>query len=151
MKDEGLIHPWLLAGALALALLPLLVLHPVRVSGHSMEPLIQDGELRLAVRAWCAGRPAPGEIWLLRTPTGPAVKRLVALPSSRVELLDGALLVEGKYLDEPYVKDPERGSSGSWRTGSGYFFLGDNRRESHDSRAWGALPEEALQGRLWVR
>jgi signal peptidase I len=151
LSNAGRISPWLLAGALALALAPLAVVHPVRISGRSMEPLIRNGDVRLALRAWCSGRPAPGEVWLVQTPTGPAVKRLVALPSSRVELRDGDLVVNEQLVPEPYVVRAERASSGPWNTGEGYFFLGDNRRESHDSRAWGALPGNHLEGRVWSR
>ena len=146
----GHLSPWLLGGALALALAPLLVLHPVRISGRSMEPLLQDGDLRVALRGWCSGAPRSGEVWIVQTPSGQAVKRLVALPAAQVEILDGELRVDGRVQAEPYVTHPERGSAGPWATGSGYFFLGDNRPESHDSRAWGPLPADALESRLWL-
>jgi signal peptidase I len=145
---DGRIRPQLLAGALALALSPLLILHPVRITGRSMEPLLRDGQVRLALRSWCAGRPRPGQVWIVRTPSGTAVKRLVALPGAEVAIQDGELRVNGQPRPEPYVSHPERGSAGPWFTGPGYFLLGDNRPESHDSRAWGALPAEALEGRI---
>ena len=148
LKDEGHTSPWLLGGALALALAPLLFVHPVRISGPSMEPGLRDGSVHLALRAWCAGVPRPGEIWIVQPPGDPAVKRIVALPGSRVELLDGELVVDGHTLPEPYVTHPERGSAGPWATGTGYFLLGDNRPASHDSRAWGALAVDRLEGRL---
>jgi len=151
VKDaEGRISPWLLAGALALALAPLALVHPVRIEGRSMEPLLRDGDLRLALRPWCAGAPRPGEVWIVQTPSGPAVKRVVALPGARIELVDGELQVDGKVLPEPYVTHLERGSAGPWEAGSGYFMLGDNRPESHDSRAWGAVPGSGMEGRVWL-
>jgi signal peptidase I len=78
------------------------------------------------------------------------VKRLVALPGSRVELQNGELRVQGIRVEEPYVALVERGYSGAWDTGAGYFLLGDNRRESHDSRAWGSLAADRLEARLLV-
>ena len=147
-RDDGRTSPWLLGGALVLALAPLLFVHPVRIAGPSMEPSLRDGSLHLALRAWCAGTPRPGEVWIVAPPGAPAVKRIVALPGSRVEILDGDLVVDGHAVPEPYVTHPERGSAGPWETGAGFFVLGDNRPASHDSRAWGALPSDRLLGRL---
>ena len=134
--------------ALALALTPLAFLHPVRILGHSMEPGLKPGSVRLALRPWCAGAPAAGQVWLVRTPAGTAVKRLVAVPGDRVELRGGSLWINGSLVAEPYVERPERESAGPWTLGPGYFMLGDNRGASRDSRNWGALAPEALEGRI---
>ncbi|BDU75393.1 signal peptidase I [Mesoterricola sediminis] len=138
----------LAAGALALGLAPLAFVHPVRVAGRSMEPRLRDGDVRLVLRAWCAGRPAQGELWLAAAPGGTVVKRVVALPGSQVELRDGEVWIDGAYRPEPYVAQTDRETAGPWRTGDGYFLLGDNRGESRDSRAWGPLPAAALEGRI---
>jgi len=140
--------PRLLGAALALALSPLAFVHPVRVAGRSMEPRLRPGSVCFALRPWCAGPPAAGQIWLVQTPSGAAVKRLVGLPGDRVELRRGDLWVNGRRVDEPYVDRPERDSAGSWAAGAGYFLLGDNRQESHDSRAWGSLSGAGLRGRI---
>ena len=138
----------LFAAALFLALAPLAAVHPVGISGRSMEPLLHSGEVRCALRKWCAGPPRPGQIWLASTPSGTIVKRLVAGPGSRVELRDGALWIDGRCQPEPYLYETERASGGPWDTGRGWFLLGDNRPESHDSRAWGPLPPEHLEARI---
>lgn len=140
-----------MAAALALALTPLVVFHPVRILGRSMEPGLKPGALCFALRPWCAGTPAAGQIWLVRTPAGTAVKRLVGVPGDRVELRDGLLWINGRLVPEPYVDQTERASSGPWALGPGYFLLGDNRPESHDSRAWGALSGAVLEGRILRR
>jgi signal peptidase I len=141
-------RPWVPGAALALALSPFLFIHPVRISGRSMEPGLKPGDIRLVLRAWCAGTPRPGQVWLLAAPSGKAVKRLVALPGSHVEFRGGDLWVDGKRALEPYVAWPEQDGRGPWETGGGCFFLGDNRPESQDSRSWGALPPESREGRL---
>jgi signal peptidase I len=140
-----------MAAALALALAPLAFFHPVRIRGRSMEPGLKAGSVCFALRPWCAGTPASGQVWLVRTPGGPAVKRLVGVPGDRVELREGGLWINGSPVAEPYVDRPERESAGPWAVGPGYFLLGDNRPESHDSRAWGALPGSALEGRILFR
>jgi signal peptidase I len=140
--------PGRLALALALALAPLAVLHPVRIIGRSMEPRLPSGSVRLALRAWCAGAPAPGQIWLVRVPGGTAAKRLLGLPGDRLEMRDGALWRNGRRQEEPYVGTGEPEPGGPWSAGRGYFLLGDNRSESRDSRAWGPVPRESLVARL---
>jgi signal peptidase I len=140
----------LLAAALALALAPLAFVHPVRISGRSMVPRLDDGEVCLVLRAWCAGAPADGQVWVVQTPAGPAVKRLVGLPGDRVELRDGELWRNGKPAPDPRGARSGRETGGPWAAGQGYFLLGDNRQDSRDSRSWGALPARALLGRILI-
>jgi signal peptidase I len=134
--------------ALAVALVPLAFLHPVQVAGRSMEPGLADGSVRLALRPWCSGRPGRGQVWLVETPAGLSVKRLVGLPGERLALRDGGTLVNGGALPEPYAVRQGAQPEGPWESGPGYFFLGDNRDGSQDSRAWGAQPAASLRGRV---
>ncbi len=88
---------WVPLLALAIALSPLAVVHPVRVSGHSMEPTLKDGELRWALRAWASHAPRRGEIWV------------VAGPDGKVYLANGQVLIygaDGKRLGQ--IDVPER-------------------------------------------
>jgi signal peptidase I len=139
---------WVPLAAVALALSPLLVVHPVRISGHSMEPALKEGDLRWAQRAWASHAPKRGEIWAVEGPHGPSVKRVLGLPGESVTWRGPDLWINGRFLDEPWVVHPERGGEGSLACGSGYLVLGDNRPESQDGRSWGAVPREALRGRL---
>lgn len=140
-------RPWVPVAALALALSPLAVVHPVRVKGRSMEPALRNGELAWALRAWCAGAPERGGQWLVEGPEGLSVKRVVGLPAERVEAKDGEILINGLRLQEPYV-ELEDHATGAWDCRDGYLMLGDNRPRSHDGRAWGPLPKSALRSRV---
>ncbi|HWQ08792.1 MAG TPA: signal peptidase I [Holophaga sp.] len=140
--------PWLPAAALAVAFLPLAFVHPVRVSGHSMEPTLVSGSIRLALRGWCAGSPERGEVWVIASPDGLVTKRVVGLPGERLEQKDGELYLGDRRLPEPYLQQYDQGGAGPWETGGGFLVAGDNRRQSRDGRAWGPLPREAFLGRL---
>ena len=141
-------RPWIPLAALALALSPLLVVHPLRVSGHSMEPALANGELRWAMRAWASHAPRRGEIWVVEGPRESAVKRVLGLPGETLSWLGPDLWINGQRLDEPWVVHPERGGEGRQACGEGYLVLGDNRPQSQDGRGWGALPAKALRGRI---
>lgn len=133
--------------ALVLAMSPLVVVHPLHLSGRSMEPTLRNGELRWVLQTWCASPPQRGEVWIVESPDGVSIKRVVGLPRDHVESKDGEIFINGLRLDESYV---QRGDhwNGVWDCGNGYLALGDNRPESHDGRAWGALPRSAFRGRV---
>jgi signal peptidase I len=141
-------RPWIPFAALALALSPLLVVHPVRVTGHSMEPALAEGDLRWALRAWASPAPRRGDIWIVAGPQGPAIKRVLGLPGDVVVWRDAELWINGQRQEEPWVIHPERSGMGQQACGDNYLVLGDNRPESQDGRAWGTLPMKAMRERV---
>lgn len=110
-----------------------------RVRGTSMQPTLPDGAW-LLVAVWPARlrRIRRGDVVICRYPGRGRqlfVKRAVGLPGDRVWRADGVTYVNGKALDAgfrwflpdypPYVLSRDE-----------YFCVGDNRRNSHDSRDW---------------
>jgi signal peptidase I len=84
---------------------------------------------------------------------GTFVKRIIGLPGETVTVNgDGFVSIDGRRLDEPYVDPGRRGGTfGTWRVPEdAYFLLGDNRRQSCDSRSWESLPEEAIIGEVFA-
>jgi signal peptidase I len=81
---------------------------------------------------------------------GKFVKRLIGLPGEAVREQNGTVFINGKRLNEPYVKSGRRDNeTGTWHVPKGdYFFMGDNRAQSCDSRRWGAVPRNALIGEV---
>jgi signal peptidase I len=76
------------------------------------------------------------------------VKRVVGLPGDRFEIRNGVVVVNGRELIEPYVKEPWRGELAAITIPADhYFVMGDNRNESFDSRSFGPVNEDDIVGK----
>jgi len=127
-----------------------------RQASLSMEPAMHRGQLFIVNVAELRARdPRAGEIIAFRFPMDPGVKyikRVVATGGSTVEMRAGALYVDGKRVDEPYLANPlpvrdQNDTFGPIDVPPGHFFvLGDNRGNSMDSRMWGTVPSEDVIG-----
>jgi len=137
--------------AFLLACIPFALFHPVRVRGNSMAPTLKDGQVLLALWPWCSGKPDLGEIWLLNSPEGSVIKRVLALPGQELEQRNGYLLRSGQPVDEPYVYYRDIKNGGPWSAKDGYLLLGDNRPASRDSRLWGPMQKDMIGGRILAR
>jgi signal peptidase I len=83
----------------------------------------------------------------------PLIKRLIGLPGDQVAIHDGAVFVNNSRLSEPYLSVSTTCLAYCFLTlgADEYFFLGDNRPVSRDSRQFGPVPGERVIGRVVVR
>ena len=149
------------------------VAKPYRIPTSSMEPTLhcaRPGAYCLAGHsdrvivnrlAYRFEQPRRGQIVVFHAPAlaskrcgegGTFVKRLLGLPGDKLTEQHGRWTVDGKALSEPYVSPTERGSeTGKWSVPAGqYFFMGDDRIHSCDSRVWGSVPRRNLIGPILV-
>ena len=139
-------------------------IQPFFVRGASMEPNFDSGQyLVVNEMSYRFGEPKRGEVIVFKYPLNPSqyyIKRIIGLPGETIEIKDGKVYIynsqfpEGKALDESAYLPPDTKTPGNLKITLGkkeYFVLGDNRWASSDSRQWGALPEENIIGRVWLR
>jgi signal peptidase I len=96
--------------------------------------------------------------WLGQTRGADLIKRVIGLPGDRVSCCDalGRLEVNGRAIDEPYVELPpgvDRVSGVDFDVivpDGAVWVMGDNRWNSADSRAHGAVPIRDVVGRAVV-
>lgn len=87
------------------------------------------------------------------------IKRVIALPGEHVEIKDGAIYINDKKLDEPYLQSGV--VTDLLGSGVGFsdfivpencvFAMGDNRSHSTDCRAFGCVPLEKIESTVAIR
>ena len=134
------------------------VVEAYRIPSESMEPTLEVGDRLLANKfIYRFKEPERGDIVVFDSVEGDdetLVKRVIGVGGDKIRVRGNTLLVNNKSQDEPYVnkKDPSRGSYGPTRVPEGYVFvMGDNRGNSADSRVFGPVPLENVEGEAFLR
>lgn len=81
------------------------------------------------------------------------IKRVVGVPGDKISVQNGKLYVNNKLQKEPYVnKDlPDRSFFAPTTVPKGHVFcMGDNRANSRDSRFFGPVPKENIEGEAFL-
>jgi signal peptidase I len=121
-----------------------------------MAPTYSEGDEVLVEKLSRGARdPERGAVVVFRRPDSDElmIKRVVALGDQTVAIRDGVLTVDGQHPTEPYVDRIVAGSYfGPVQVPAGaVFVLGDKRLGSVDSRTFGAVPIDAVIGRVVLR
>jgi signal peptidase I, bacterial type len=122
------------------------------IPSPSMHPTLKVGDRVFVTKIYNKGSLKRGDIIVFNSKELGIVlvKRLIGLPGDTVEVrTDGSVYINGAKIDEPYVKTPG-GESGTFVVPKdSYFFMGDNRADSFDSRYWKQkyIPWSALMGK----
>lgn len=137
------------------------------VDGKSMQPTLYDGNLLMVnkvVYDWTDVDHSDVVVFHANQEED-YVKRVIGLPGDRIRYENDTLYLNGKAVEEDYL-NPYRKQDGKPLTQSfrleevtemtevpeGHVFvMGDNRRESLDSRYFGFVPIETIVGKVDVR
>lgn len=137
------------------------------VDGKSMEPTLFDGNLLMVNKILYEWQDVnySDVIVFHANEKEDYVKRVIGLPGDTLAYKNDRLYVNGKEVDESYL-DPFRTNDGKPLTNDftlkditgmekvpeGHIFvLGDNRRESLDSRYFGFISMDSIVGKVDVR
>lgn len=111
--------------------------------------------------------PQRGDVIVFKYPLNPNykyIKRIIGLPGETLKIESGQIVIatasgeeitldESEYLDDEDISEWMISNNLSEKVlgENEYFVLGDNRNGSSDSRKWGTLPAENIQGKVFVR
>jgi signal peptidase I len=133
------------------------ILEAFRIPSESMVPTLEIGD-RLFVNKFIYRftDPERADVIVFKSIEGgeeDLIKRVVAVPGDTVEVRDGTLYVNGQPQPDAQVNRefPDRSYYGPKTVPEGRVFaMGDNRANSRDSRFFGPVPYENIEGEAFL-
>lgn len=134
------------------------IITPVIVSGGSMQPNLNDGELLLVRKiGYNSSTIKRFDIVVIKENEEEIIKRIIGLPGEHISYKNNKLYVNDKLVEQKYnFRDTEDFNLEEICTCTSipegkYLVLGDNRPISKDSRQIGLIDEEYIVGKAVVR
>ena len=122
------------------------------VQGDSMRPSYRDGDLVFMIRVLPKGVTYDNVVILEDAEGKEVIKRIVGLPGDTITLYDNGQIVRNQIAVPEQDIIYSAAASGTWQTytvpENAYFYLGDNRPVSKDSRQNGCADKAQIKGKV---
>lgn len=140
-EKSGILYDWIIPIVTAVILATLInkfIVFKVKIPSESMVPTLNVGDRLFVTRVYNRDKLERGDIVVFysREEDESMIKRLIGLPGDEVVITDGVVTVNGETLVEDYIGTPDNFNGTYYVPEGKYFFLGDNRLRSKDSRYW---------------
>ncbi len=137
------------------------VAEPYLVDGRSMDPTFETGNYLIVDKISNAAKsPIRNSVVVFKFPKDPSksfIKRIIGLPGETVIVKGEKVTIinkenpKGFALDQTYVVHKSIKDSELKLGDAEYFVMGDNRKDSYDSRYWGALDKKFILGKPFIQ
>jgi signal peptidase I len=127
------------------------------VSGSSMDDTFRTRDYVLVDKlTYYFRNPKAGDVVVFNPPLEDRtkdrfIKRVIATPGETIDVTETATTINSLQVDEPFVTHTSNRTAHAVLGPDEYFVMGDNRAVSFDSRAWGPIKKEEVQGRVLIR
>ena len=138
------ILPYLIIIAIVIIIRTFIVT-PVRVTGTSMNPTLEEGEIMFLNKTCSINR------WNIVVVDSSVegdniIKRVVGMPGDSIEVVDGKLYINDTETADVYGSGKTTDFNKVYLGNDEYYVLGDNRMVSLESRVFGKIKRKNIKG-----
>lgn len=138
-KEYKFFYDWILPILVAIILAIFInkfIFFKAKIPSESMQPTLNKGDTLIINRVYDKTKLDRGDVIVFYSEELDEllIKRLIGLPGDKININEGTVEVNGEVLKEDYVGSNDKFSGEYIVPDEKYFFLGDNRAISKDSR-----------------
>ena len=121
---------------------------PVRVDGTSMNKTLNNGDLLVLSKI---SKISQYDIVVLKVDGEKIIKRVIGMPGDTIEIKKDKIYINDKKIKDEFAFGKTSDYSLITLKDDEYFVLGDNRLVSKDSRYFGPVKKNAIEGKAVFR